>query len=238
MKRDDEPIISINIILIGLVLLFIVLGVLSFVNILVRQYTGHIMELGSISDWVSTGCNVVMACAAVYAAYEAYRWINKPFLQKAYELGDELINVLIPNLSSKFDEIHNIFTITHLSITVLPQNDYSIKDKIESLSQISFDITELKNVYKRIKSLGISMPIHEEKAFNYLTLSLHDLTSKYKGYYFDILLDIQNNRYPVSTDISERRIQPVNDKFETIQKIFDEFSSLHNRHIKYFKVVR
>ena len=65
----------------------IVLSVVATLVLIKALFSGfNGFEWGSVTDWLSTIANIVMASAAVYAALQAKKW----FKQKKYELAHSL----------------------------------------------------------------------------------------------------------------------------------------------------
>lgn len=64
----------VNLILLWSVIILIFITVLILVKVLFTGSKGF--EWGSVSDWVSAACNMAMAGAALYAAYNAKDWLK------------------------------------------------------------------------------------------------------------------------------------------------------------------
>ncbi|HEI9791851.1 hypothetical protein [Serratia marcescens] len=50
------------------------------------------MELGSLTDWISAGANILMAGAAVYAAFNAKDWLSPKLNERKFKFADEIID--------------------------------------------------------------------------------------------------------------------------------------------------
>lgn len=50
------------------------------------------MDWGSVSDWFSAGCNLVMASVAVYAAMNAKDWLSPKLNERKFKFADEVID--------------------------------------------------------------------------------------------------------------------------------------------------
>jgi hypothetical protein len=62
-------------------------------------------EFGSVSDWVSSVCNIAMAGAAVYAAMNAKDWIQQRKDEDAYKLASEVMLNNLYDLANHVKEI-------------------------------------------------------------------------------------------------------------------------------------
>ncbi|WP_370550829.1 hypothetical protein NMD63_05610 [Edwardsiella tarda] len=125
------------------------------------------MELGSISDWVSAGANVVMAGAAVYAALNAPTWLNGKRRNDAY---NHAINI-VTNLESVISVISKLNT--KISYRIIKNNIEVIKQKYDhssDLRNIRRDITNIKTQIDMCKRWGIEFKTSD------IQLSIRKLT--------------------------------------------------------------
>ncbi|MEN3752513.1 hypothetical protein ABC733_06710 [Mangrovibacter sp. SLW1] len=86
------------------------------------------MELGSVSDWVSAGCNAVMAGTAVYAAWKAPKWIDKRKHENAYDIAKKIILDDLPELKYKIESTTDDITF----LDTLINNVHAINGFINS----------------------------------------------------------------------------------------------------------
>ncbi|PDO82723.1 hypothetical protein [Kosakonia sacchari] len=73
-----------------LTIILVSLIIIVFVNIIHFQLKGTNMEIGSWSDWVSAVCNIIMAAAAFYAAYNAKKWFSRKTSENSHSLAINL----------------------------------------------------------------------------------------------------------------------------------------------------
>jgi len=73
-----------NRVLLSLVAILLTLAIIVFINVLFVEYRNEKMEFGSWSDWVSALANIIMACAAIYAAIN---WIKQKKTTSNLELA-------------------------------------------------------------------------------------------------------------------------------------------------------
>ncbi|MEN3754868.1 hypothetical protein ABC733_26070 [Mangrovibacter sp. SLW1] len=66
-------------------------AIIAFANVLLEQYVGHVMELGSISDWLSS----LSTFGTLVVAYMAYKKAPEWMSQKRYDIVHSIINDLI-----------------------------------------------------------------------------------------------------------------------------------------------
>jgi len=96
------------------------------------------MELGNISDLVSAGCNITMAGAALYAAWNARDWFSQRSHSKGFDKAENILASIdehtllakqsVNELHSSFSYIEEIFK----SLSVPPKDTSSIYKDTES----------------------------------------------------------------------------------------------------------
>ncbi|CZY40041.1 Uncharacterised protein [Enterobacter cloacae] len=72
-----------NFTLLGIIIVLFIVAVLAFIKVLFLNVKGF--EWGSVTDWVSAACNLAMAGAAVYAAYNAKDWISPKIQHEGFK---------------------------------------------------------------------------------------------------------------------------------------------------------
>lgn len=111
------------------------------------------MEMGSGADWVSAFCNLLMAVAAVYAAFNAKSWIAqshydhvKDFLKTITVVDEKLCEYVYNNTGGNLE--------IHLALTKFKPADEQIK--IISLNLNQKQRIELKKRYDEFKENKIN----------------------------------------------------------------------------------
>jgi hypothetical protein len=72
-----------NFTLLGIIVVLFIVAVLVLIKVLFLDVKGF--EWGSVTDWVSAACNMAMAGAAVYAAYNAKDWISPKIQHEGFK---------------------------------------------------------------------------------------------------------------------------------------------------------
>ncbi|HDC4683662.1 hypothetical protein QTN38_006925 [Enterobacter cloacae subsp. cloacae] len=72
-----------NFALLGIIIVLFIVAVLVLIKVLFLDAQGF--EWGSVTDWVSAACNMAMAGAAVYAAYNAKDWISPKIQHEGFK---------------------------------------------------------------------------------------------------------------------------------------------------------
>ncbi|POE24984.1 hypothetical protein BV923_00740 [Pectobacterium odoriferum] len=206
-------------------------------------------EWGSVSDWVSSTANVVMAGAALYAAWNAKDWLSPGLRNKGFNLAVELRNKIPPMLRGivnynnidmmRLDEFtdHIESKISHVernkidrfSIALLPagreKNELCKKSVNNVIQSIDSSIKTLEDTLKELEVFG--WILKDDNKFNDLIeklrkriLKLRDQDDKIDDL-IDFIKKSQSNggNYKVSVFISE---------YESIKKIiYDSNTSVN-----------
>ncbi|MGR5944891.1 hypothetical protein [Enterobacter sp. C4G1] len=110
-----------NTCLLTTVVALLIVAILVLIKILFAGVNGF--EWGSVSDWFSSISNIIMACAAVYAALQAKKW----FKQKKYELAHSLSR----DLTFTLYEIKNILLELHGTVKIFTTSSTTKNDLAE-----------------------------------------------------------------------------------------------------------
>ncbi|UZX56255.1 conserved oligomeric Golgi complex subunit 5 [Yersinia ruckeri] len=123
-----------------------------------------------VTDWVSTGCNVVMASAAVYAAVNAKNWLSPLLHDQGLPIARELIELQIYPFRKKICDVSDFYfakwrieamlddlTFTPYVIGKRYDADCSeLKDNLNRLQEKEIIINStIKNINASIESLSI-----------------------------------------------------------------------------------
>lgn len=104
---------KLNTALIITVIILLIVAILVLIKVLLSDMKGF--EWGSVSDWFSTICNVVIAGTALYAAYSAKNWIRGQHNATAYTKVNEIM--------SEYDKItHTLIKMYPKATTTLPND--------------------------------------------------------------------------------------------------------------------
>lgn len=132
------------------------------VNILVNIFNGKSADTGSLSDWLSTGADIAMAVAALYAAWLAKNWL-KPNLQQQGlpKVVAFLQNEISESLINDFEIIY-ADTIKNLVIKLKDNLDSSSDMRMQSQQDI-YNFKKNNDLTKSTKTVNFLNPIHFDK---------------------------------------------------------------------------
>jgi len=174
------------------------------------------MEWGNASDITSAGCNIIMASAAIYAAYNAKSWFSQRSHTKGFDKAEEIIakidnyvrfaNGSLADLKSTFETLDGI-------TNWLAQPDINLKKKYGTLAEEhrlqNILIEELKEEVNLIERWSIKVKNKSVIDINLRLLSLihtfaHDtylkastaidyITNKSKSDFDEIFTEFKGN---------------------------------------------
>jgi len=102
-------------------------------------------EIGNLSDWISAGCNVVMAAAATYAAIAAKKWMQ----QRSHTVGFDKAEQLLIRIDAEYvlankNRMHLIYMQGYLN-AIEEGYDSAKRDRGEEYAELSNQLLELNN---------------------------------------------------------------------------------------------
>ncbi|EKN6068026.1 hypothetical protein DVQ29_22715, partial [Yersinia enterocolitica] len=125
--------------------------------------------MSNATDWISAGCNVVMASAAVYAAWNAKDWLSPSIHEQGLPIARELIGLRVYPFSENISSSDYCSQIMNLMNALLNHEDKLYLDStnetnttISLLSMIRGDIHKAVNyiidekskIYQNIDSVN------------------------------------------------------------------------------------
>ncbi|WP_156108038.1 hypothetical protein [Cedecea neteri] len=163
------------------------------------------MEWGSVSDWVSALCNIAMAGAAVYAAWNANSWL----VQKQYESASKHIS----NLLEERDKIIGKLSTLYFDIATLHGCEEKIIEFTTDVRQLSARIFLLKKTLDACNRWSVIVP---SKLYDDYKLLLE---------YCNVCLDLSIEANPINhrliVKLDELR-EYINENSEFLNKRIDE----------------
>jgi len=155
-----------NTVLLSTVISLLIIAILVLLKIILSNNKS--LDLGNLSDRVSAACNIVMAGAAIFAAYSAKKW----FKQRTHTVGFEKAEALISLIDNHFRWI----AVNRIQMIFLSGYLDAVED---GLTQIDGDIEinyfELKRNYEEKKE-EIRIIFHQ-----FELLERWNLNSSYKA---------------------------------------------------------
>ena len=156
------------------------------------------MDWGNASDLASAGCNIVMASAAVYAAFNAKRWFSQRSHTKGFDKAEEILTQIDSLFRETVDGITELHTTLEFLNTVsgnLTLADHSLMEKyeclasnhnnlIQNIDRLSEEVELIERWSIKIKNQHI---IHSTiKAFRYTHVSASHAYNAARGAIYDI----------------------------------------------------
>ncbi|KHT18289.1 hypothetical protein [Pectobacterium brasiliense] len=172
----------------------------------------------SIADWVSSTANVVMAGAALYAAWNAKDWFSRRMSENSFNKADDIIQQ-VDNLriKSKTD-----LWIAMGFINGFRNNDSaSIYESIDHYNMHIDDVNKISSIRRkitRIKTLGII--VNKE---NVLIDALQALDDFYSG-----LLVIYRYQDEITREIQTIDTHIYHEAVSKVQSLFKKIDSTSN----------
>lgn len=166
---------KINILLVSTVLILLLIAILIGIKVLFSN--SQDFEWGSVTDIISSFCNIVMALSAAYAAYNAKKWFNRKTTENAHiqaiKLKDDIEKCLW-DISSNYWRISSKINTFKAKPTMEKADDaydYAIEmdAKITTIDQLKIEIV-------KIETLGIII-INKEILLDSINLCLEFYSS-------------------------------------------------------------
>lgn len=162
------------------------------------------MELGSVSDVVSAACNLTMAGAAVYAAWNARDWFSQRSHSKGFDKAESILTSIDEyTLDSKkiIDDLHSSFSlleeIKQSRSAPSREQKFNFKDSEECHKEYKKNIHKLIGELSSIErwALTVSNPTEILVITNYLT-DLHTSAAIFYFYSDACLYQLSNIGWP------------------------------------------
>ncbi|UUE38088.1 hypothetical protein L0Y26_09305 [Pectobacterium aroidearum] len=188
-------------------------------------------EWGNVSDWVSSTANVVMAGAALYAAWNAKDF----FRSKRYDIGFSTARELVIHFKSMDEKLIHIGTLTQLFSV-----SSTVKSDIESIyvlaKQLDSDLKKSEVFIKDLKMLGWSIKTnYSEIEYIYSSFSLDSLIPSIE---LNIFLyekdDEDNKKYHEDTILQE--VRDIGEYFKSAEEKIDYFLNQNLIYNEYFDI--
>ncbi|QOV53627.1 hypothetical protein CA266_22480 [Serratia marcescens] len=189
------------------------------------------MELGSLTDWISAGANILMAGAAVYAAIIAKSWLDQKISDDVYNITKDLFIHDYPKIIRLCNDIN--FSTSNFDHKLLGfentlTNEYTISVQ-EKLTTLGNNLKELTfNANEKIKALGKFnyRPIEDYRLYHVGLMKEVDMqiTSVLTFAY-----EIESMRMSVTDFQVKRNIENIRSYNESITRKHTRIKSLYER---------
>ncbi|HID4158064.1 TPA: hypothetical protein ACXE9L_003672 [Citrobacter koseri] len=185
-----------NTYLVSTVLILLILAVLILIKILSSNVKGF--EWGSVSDWFSTIADLIMAGAALYAAWNANNW----FRTKIKENALNKVTTFWTNCDAFSLDMLNAYSSVHTLNNTAPDTEPKnfsqlVSKQREIIDQLQIKLASLKNELQSLTFWNVSLK--DEQIF--------------KDYFFTNQMALGTFREAIGfnvNDISERYHYNVN----------------------------
>ena len=168
-------------------------------------------DIGNLSDWISSACNVAMACAAGYAAYQAKNWFRSKSQQFAFDKSAEFFSRL-DDVVYEYDKLFQEFSWTNQFIDDPISAFEETLEKIGSLKDELMEIQKLKN---KLNRFNVSFIIPIDEALD----SIQEFSDKFTTHlYFSISHNKSYN--PNLEEQSEEYFIKSIENIESLNKLF------------------
>ncbi|MEY8710954.1 hypothetical protein [Mangrovibacter phragmitis] len=224
---------KVNRILIGLVIVLLLIAIITFIS--VSYYMFHLNKdsWGSVSDWVSTGCNIVMAGAAVYAACKVPEWMNQKRYDSVHSIINDLIYTSMVDIANK--DFHLMVKLTHFTSDLqscLNEDRTalnSLDENFDYLQTIFFEFTNLSysivGKFNSVKRYNYSLSTHSENIIGKIKLR----SDMHRQYYSDI--------YGLKTEVAMYIHADKDSKKPLAEKLINISKKLSDNHMKLYNQI-
>ncbi|MFN2992221.1 RipA family octameric membrane protein [Serratia plymuthica] len=211
-----------NRIITGLVIALLTLLVLLLIGV-VFYNSDNKMEIGSLTDWISAGANIAMACAAVYAASKAKDWLSPKLNERKFKFADEIID--------SFCRLQQEAFYLHADVKNIINTDPDIQGDAVSFEKHWNKMFDRETIYRKNT---ISLRNEMER------MELWGLKPKSKDDFEIILSEHLKLAYAIEAALSigaNKTSLRLNNSFEHDRKLSEEYRVLrvsHNKIIKHY----
>lgn len=144
-----------NKLLVATVIVLLWVAILALIKVLFSGSNGF--EWGSVSDWFSFACNVVMAGVAVYAARYAKLWFRQQSYATAFNKAEGVLNKIdllynnLKELNADATQAYEHMQFIESNLSLVSDTDFSEYDaKIQRLFALNDEIRSIQNGYTNL----------------------------------------------------------------------------------------
>ncbi|POD96415.1 hypothetical protein [Pectobacterium odoriferum] len=172
-------------------------------------------EWGSVSDWVSSTANVVMAGAALYAALSAKDWFTQRIKEDGYKAAYTFINHDIPDIYNTLQISKGILSLnikTFYDIERLMSKHFDFKRDYEAMLKVTNARENIKKNTSIFSLHGFSLKIERKEIYDKFITSVDNAIT-----YNQVAWQMLNpqNPFPMQSDNNFSII------FEHVSKSFE-----------------
>ncbi|KEA51875.1 hypothetical protein DT73_13150 [Mangrovibacter sp. MFB070] len=224
---------KVNRILIGLVIVLLLVAIIAFANVLLNQYAGHVMEWGSVSDWLSSLSTFGTLIVAGMAYKKAPEWISQKRYDIVHSIIDDLIYTSMVDLANK--DFHLMVKLTHFTSDLqscLNEDRTalnSLDENFDYLQTIFFEFTNLSysivGKFNSVKRYNYSLSTHSENIIGKIKLR----SDMHRQYYSDI--------YGLKTEVAMYIHADKDSKKPLAEKLINISKKLSDNHMKLYSQI-
>ncbi|WP_052234649.1 hypothetical protein [Pectobacterium brasiliense] len=179
-------------------------------------------EWGSVSDWVSSTANVVMAGAALYAAWNAKDWLSSSLRNKGFDLAVKLRNE-IPNM------LKGIVNNNNIDMIKLDEFTDHIDSKISHAKKIKIDNFAI-NLLPKKREKNEFCKINVDNVIQSMDSSIKTLEDTLKELeVFGWILKDDNKFHDLIEKLKERMLK-LRNQDNTLDELINFIKNSENNH--------
>ncbi|HCT5366358.1 TPA: hypothetical protein OT044_000465 [Citrobacter koseri] len=204
-----------NTYLVSTVLILLILAVLILIKILSSNVKGF--EWGSVSDWFSTIADLIMAGAALYAAWNANNWFRTKIKENALNQVTKFWTNCDLFSLEMLKTYENVRNLSNTNPNFEPKNfAHLVRTEKEVIDQLQIKLTALRNELQSLTFWKVSPK--DESVFN--------------NYFFSNQIALEGLREAIGFNVSEHHDRLYYNLnygkmlVDTFQKLSDTHASL------------
>jgi len=204
-----------NSVLLLTVMSLFIIAILVLLKVLLSDSKN--LELGNVSDRISAACNIVMAGAAIFAAYSAKKWVKQRTHTVGFEKAEKLITLI--------DNHYGWIDLNRMQLVYLSGYLNAVHENIAELSfDKEIDYYELKSEYEvkkeELRGIYYQFELLERWGLNSRYKNLIDSTIKNMDLYFtDMITCFQIAAYWIES------LRSGNDGYDNYRENLEKFMS-------------
>jgi len=176
-------------------------------------------SLGSLSDWISAMCNIVIASAAIYAAFQAKNWFRSKSQQFAFDKSAEFFSRLddvVYEYDTLFQEFRYFNQFADDPIEAFQQSVVKIKI-------LENELNEIQKIKNKLNRFNVSFTIPIDEALK----SIKAFSKKFGDHLYH---SINHHRSydPTAEEQSPEYIENFLGNIESLNSLFDEMNKSSN----------
>nr|WP_159465810.1 hypothetical protein [Scandinavium goeteborgense] len=184
-----------NKLLVATVIVLLWVAILALIKVLFSDSNGF--EWGSVSDWISVLCNIVMAGAALYAAINAKDWLS----EKTRTLGLEKAESLLNEMDS-VSPVHDSFINVLAEADLYYRSNFFENQADKAKVIISLDELRISIENNKLKLEDVMLRFHSLKRWDVKILKENELMQLLDAHQ-NTIMSLSNATFNLRNALSE-----------------------------------